>query len=245
MNLAEFFSQGLSLVGTFNPKIVAFLFLLCLIGEAVGLSVPYLLETTWLMVGYQFSARVLPFFDLMLLVLMAQVGRQGGALALYGMSRTGSGLLTKYKNRFKFKTGTNFALLRLFRKINLLSPFSVALGRLLWLRIPLTLALGARRKLKVLLLGTVLSSLVYDGTYISVGAIVGTTTKLEPIRILLYFLAGLTVIYIATFAIRRLIGSLAQQRHAKRSIPEAASDSVSSQCLFARGKGSPTQEAGQ
>jgi membrane-associated protein len=155
---------------------------------------------------------------------MAQVGRQAGALVLYGLSRSSSGLLTKYKNRFKLKTGTDFAPLRLFRKINLLSPFSVALGRLLWLRIPLTLVLGAKRKLKVLLLATVLSSVVYDGTYISVGAIVGTTTKLEPIRIIFYFLAGLTVIYIATFATQRLIGSLARRRHANRGAPEAASD---------------------
>ena len=218
MNLTEFFSQGLNLAGTFNTTIVAFLFLLCLIGEVVGLSVPYLLETTWLLVGYQFSARVLSFLDLMLLVLTAQAGRQAGALALYHIGRSGSTLLTKYKYYFKLKIDINGALpFELFRKINIMSPFSVALGRLLWLRIPLTLILGAKRKLKVLLLGVSLSSLVYDGIYIALGAIVGTTTALEPIRLVLYFLAGLTVMYGVTFAIRRLIGSLTNRRRLEAS----------------------------
>ena len=209
MNLAEFLSQGLSLVGTFNPKIVVFLFLLCLIGEVVGLSVPYLLETTWLLVGYQLSTRVLSLPDLMLLVLTAQAGRQTGALVLYHIGSSGSTLLTKYKNYFKLKIDINDSPpFKLFRKINVLSPFSVALGRLLWLRIPLTLILGTKRKLKVLLLGVSLSSLVYDGIYIALGAIVGTATALEPIRLILYFLVGLTIMYGVTFAIRRLIGSL-------------------------------------
>lgn len=164
------------------------------------------------MVGYQFSVRVLPLFDLMLLVLTAQAGRQTGALTLYHISRSGSTLLTKYKGYFKVKTDINDApLFKLFRKINILSPFSVALGRLLWLRIPLTLMLGAQRKLKVLLLGVSLSSLVYDGIYIALGAIVGTTTALESIRLVPYFLAGLTVMYGITFAIKRLISSLTKR----------------------------------
>ena len=69
MNLADFFSQGLALVGTFNLKIAAFLFLLCFIGEATVFIVPYLFETTWLMVGYQLSKGILSPFDLTLLLL--------------------------------------------------------------------------------------------------------------------------------------------------------------------------------
>jgi membrane-associated protein len=227
MNWADSFSQGLSLVGTFNPKIVAFLFLLCLIGEAVGVFVPYLLETTWLLVGYQFSARVLPLFDLMLLVLTAQAGRQAGALVLYHIGRSGSTLLTKYKNYFKLKIGVNDTpLFKLFRKINIMSPFSVALGRLLWLRIPLTLILGAKRKLKVLLLGVSLSSLVYDGIYITLGAIVGTTTALEPIRLVLYFLAGLTVVYLLIFAVQRIIGGLTPRKTPEAPTATSKSDVV-------------------
>lgn len=218
MNFHDFLSQGLSLVGSFNPKIALFLFLVCLIGEASAISVPYLFETTWLAVGYQFSKGVLPFLDLMLLVLMAQVGRQGGALALYSFSRSGTTLLEKYKNRFKLGIGGSEAIpLKLFRKINLSSPFSVALGMLLWLRIPLILILGAKRKLKILLAGVLLSGLIYDGTYIILGALVGTTKKLEPIDMLLYFLGTLTVIYGITFAIRRLISTLTNKQKTKAS----------------------------
>ncbi len=213
MNLTDFLAQGLSLIGSFNPKIAIFLFLVCLIGEALVVSVPYLFETTLLTVGYQFSRGVLPFSDLMLLVLTALAGRQAGALALYGLSRSSSALLAKYTNRFKLKTDASEGIpFKLFRKINLVSPFSVAMGRLLWLRIPLTLVLGAKRKLKILSVAVVLSSLVYDGTYIILGAIVGTTTTLEPVHMFLYFLAGLTVIYGITFAIRRLIAGLASWR---------------------------------
>ncbi len=191
---------------------------MCLIGEAVGIFVPYLLETTWLIAGYQASKGILLFGDLILLALMAQLGRQGGALALYGFSRSGSALLTKYKNRFKLQMNLSEAApFMLFRKVNLLSPFSVALGRLLWLRVPLTLVLGVKRKLKVLLIGVALSSLVYDGTYIILGAVLGTTVALEPIRVLPYLLAGVTVVYGISFAIRRLIESFARRREAGAS----------------------------
>ncbi len=218
MNLQDFLSQGLSLVGTFNLKIALFLFLTSFIGEAVGVFVPYLFEATWLMVGYQFSSHVLSFPDLILLVLMAQAGRQGGALVLYGISLSGSNLLVKYKNHFKIKTAPSEVFpFKKFRKINFLSPFSVTLGRLLWLRIPLTLILGAKRKLKVLMIGVLFSSLIYDAIYIIMGAVVGTTTKLAPVYVLLYSLAALTIVYGIFFVTRRIMGNLANRRKAESS----------------------------
>ncbi len=205
MDWQDFFSQGLSLIGTFNYKIALYLFLVNLIGEAVSIFVPYLLEATWIMAGYQLSEGVLSFPNLLLLIIMALVGREVGTLFLYGISRSGSKLLKRYTNHFTSRIKSESLLLRLFRKINLLSPFSVALGRLLWLRIPLTIILGAEGKLKVLILGVVISSLIYDATYIILGAIVGNATRLEPIYILLYSLAGLTVLYGLTYIFRRLI----------------------------------------
>ncbi|MBI4180529.1 MAG: hypothetical protein HY528_01195 [Chloroflexi bacterium] len=213
MNLEGFLSQALVIVGTFTIQTVVLIFLVCLFGEALGISIPYLLETTWLLAGYHFSQGRLPFLGLILLILTAQAGRQVGALALYTLGRSSGSLLTIFLNRFKLTTvSTDVTRFKPFRKIHFSSPFSVALGRLLWLRIPLTLILGAKRQLKTLLLGVVLSSLVFDGIYIILGGIVGTTTVSELKHVILYLLAGLTVIYGITFAIRRLIGSLVSRR---------------------------------
>ncbi len=224
MDLLRFLYGGLNIVGSFNVKIAALLFSVCLIGEA-GLSVPYLLETAWLLAGYQISARVLSPVDLLLLVLMAQLGRQGGALVLYAISRTSSSWLEKMVKRIWPKIGLRPSPVpNLFSKINLPSPFAVALGRLLWLRVPLTMFLGAKRRLRTLLLGVALSSFIYDGTYILLGTLVGTTTKLGPATILVSSLAALTVLYGIIFAIRRLAGGLARRR--EKSVTSAAESSA-------------------
>lgn len=216
MNWADFFTRGLTLTGSFNLDIALLLFLLSLIGEAVAVSVPYLLETTWLLAGYQFSAGILPFWDLILMVIVAMSGRQIGEVILYYLSRSGAKLLGKYMNRFKPKTGfSNTTLGKLFLRIKLYSPFSVALGRLLWLRIPLTLVMASQGKLKVLMTATVISSLVYDGTFIALGAIVGKTAKVQPLQLIFFFLAILTGIYVLTFGLRKLVDVLMKRRHSK------------------------------
>ena len=216
--MLDFLSQGLNFVSAFNAKIVIFLFLICFIGELAGIFVPYLLETTWLVAGYQTSKGILPVWSLILLLIAAQLGRELGALALYGLVRSGSDLVTKYNNRFRLKMDLKETPpFKLFHKVNLLSPFSVALGRLLWLRIPLTLVLGAQRKLKVLSIGVAISTLIYDATYTILGAVVGTTVALDPIHVLPYFLVGLTVVYGIGFAIRHLINSFTHRREARLS----------------------------
>lgn len=220
MNWNDLLSQGLNFVGTVNPHIVIFLFLLCFIGEGVGLAVPYVLEATWLMAGYQLANGVLKFSDLIILVVVTQAGREAGALVLYFFCRKGSTLLEKCKERFKWNTEAIESPFKFLRKVNLLSPFSVAMGRLLWLRFPLTLILAVKRKLKTLLLGVSLSSLAYDGTYIILGAIVGTTTALKPFNVLLYSLAGLTAIYIIIFAVKCVVSSLNQRRERETEAPK-------------------------
>lgn len=208
MNLEGILQQALIFTGTFNSTLVVFLFLICSIGE-LGVSVPYVLETIWLLSGYHLGTSVLSPFDLALLWLVAQVGRQTGAIMLCHLSRFGSIPLMKlYRKYFQASlsqklSGNKFVPFKKLQKIDHLSPFSVALGRLLWLRIPLTLALGVKKQLKALSLGVLLSSLVWDGVYISLG-IVGGNAVLKPIQMILYSLIGLTVLYVLTFVIRRL-----------------------------------------
>lgn len=203
MNIENFLSQFLNMTSTFNPKIGIFLFLICLIGE-IKIPIPYLLETTWLLVGYQFGRGLVSPFHLILIWLTAQIGRQIGATILYYFSRLGSVPIVNFYNKnLKEKSFTKKFVPKLINKTNL-TPFSVALGRLIALRIPLTLALAIKRKLKVLLLGVLLSSIVWDGMYIFLGAI-SKAVVLSPFQMLLFSLSGLTALYVIIFVIHYFV----------------------------------------
>ncbi|MCD5401265.1 hypothetical protein LR013_01540 [candidate division NPL-UPA2 bacterium] len=145
----------------------------------------------------------------MLLWLVAQVGRQTGATILYCLVRFGSMPLRKlYRKHFEASlsdklSDNNVMPFKLFRRLNYLSPFSIALGRLFGLRFPLTLTMGINRQFKTLSLGVLLSSLVWDGIYISLG-IAGGHAALEPTQMILYSLIGLTLLYAVTFTARHL-----------------------------------------
>jgi membrane-associated protein len=214
MNLDHLLSGGLNLVGAFTPEIAVFIFLVCFIGEGFVISLPFLFETTWLAAGYQLSVGVLPIPDLVLLMLTAQLGRQGGSLVLYLLSRKGTRFFERFiATRIPRKYPVEGTPFKLLRSIDSISPVGVAIGRLLWLRIPLTLLLGARKKLKTLMLGIVISSIIYEGVYIGVGAIVGATANPSK-YILLYFAAGLAVFNVAFFGVRTLIRWI---KHRERS----------------------------
>ena len=74
MNLSGLLSQALEITSTFNPKIAIILFLLCSIGE-IGFTLPYILETIWLIAGYQLGIGTLSLPDLLEIWLVAQAGR--------------------------------------------------------------------------------------------------------------------------------------------------------------------------
>lgn len=209
MNPEALFQQAFNLAGTFNPTLVVFLFVICFIGE-FGICIPYLLETIWLLSGYNFGTGVIPLSDLVLLWLVAQVGRQAGGITLSYLGRFGSMPIIKFYNKhFEASVSeklaeNNSTTVSFFRRINFLSPFSVALGRLIWLRIPITLILGAKKQLKTLSLGILLASLVWDGMYIFLGAVVGARAALKPPQMIIYSLIGLTLLYAVSFAVRHL-----------------------------------------
>ncbi len=203
--LLDFFSQSLSLLGSFNIYVAAYLFLVCSIPEAIGLSIPYLLETTWLLAGYQFSSGVLSFSNLFLYVLIAIAGREAGAVALYQLSAAGSRLITRYFSRFMPKPDNNKnngSRFKLLQRLDFLSPFSVAIGRLVWLRIPTTIVLGAKGRLKTLIISVVISSLIWDGTYIALGGVAGRTFTAKPYLLALFFLAAVATSYLISLLIR-------------------------------------------
>ena len=90
------------------------------------------------------------------------------------------------------------------RQLNNPSPFSVAAGRLVGLRIPMAMTMGAKQKLSHLVLGVLLSSIVRDGLYLILGRTVGAAVVPHPLSMLLYSLVGLTVLYVITVGIRYL-----------------------------------------
>lgn len=222
MSIDSLLQQVYNFSGTLGPKLALALFLLCLVGE-FGLTVPYLLETVWLIAGYQMGIKALSGFEVALLLLTVQVGRQSGATALYYITRLGSTPLSRLYHKYG---QTNLAekvsayqngQWRMLKKFDLLSPFSVAMGRLLWLRLPLTLALGLKKKMATLTAGVLLSGLAWDGVYIIIGMVAGTTIALQPAQMILYSLAGLTAMYLLMFGAKLIFGRRAAQYQKHRA----------------------------
>jgi membrane-associated protein len=209
MSLENALAQIVGFTATLDPRMAALLFVLCAIGELGG-SIPYVLESIWLLVGYQLGAGVLSPFHMGALWLAAQCGRQVGAMALYRVGRFGTPSLvrlyhrlhlTRFFSRVTAKSG-------FFNRLNLASPFSVAYGRLFGMRIPVVLALAVKKKPGMLSMGVLLSSIIWDAVYVSLGIIFGSATAIKPVYMFLASLAGLTVIYLVTFLVRRVLRHL-------------------------------------
>lgn len=203
--------QVYNFTGSLDPRLMAALFLLCAIGE-FGLPFPYLLETLWLLAGFQIGTKTISVLDVAVLLLTVQAGRQTGATTLYFLTRLGKTPLGKLYDRLGItklsqKLPENKkSPFRLLHKIDFFSPFSIAFGRLMWLRVPLTLALGMKRRIAALSGGVLLSGLIWDMVYIVVGMIAGTTATLKPAQMLLYSLAGLTTLYLIGFSVKLIRG---------------------------------------
>jgi hypothetical protein len=141
---------------------------------------------------------------------VAVSGRETGVLLLFSVSRFGSLPLTrlyqKYlEKRFKKFSGQDTWLSRLSSKMDsYLSPFTIALGRLIGLGTPLTILMGVKKKYKILFVGVLLSSLIFDGIFLIVGIVVGKNTHVKQTDMILYSLIGLTVFYLIVFSIRQI-----------------------------------------
>jgi membrane-associated protein len=202
-------SQNLQLNINLDPRTAALLFVICALGELL-VSIPYVLESIWLLAGFQLGAGMLSPFQLIGFWLAAQCGRQAGTLSLYLITRLGSSPLARLytkltTSRFWPKPKINN---RMLSRIDLASPFSLAYGRLVGLRFPLTIMLALKKKLGSAMAGVLLSSLVWDLIYITLGATVGRTVALKPFQMLLISLSCLTLLYAIVFLARRLIRRL-------------------------------------
>jgi membrane-associated protein len=217
MSFIDWINQVPNLVGSFTPQLALVVFLLSLVGEAFVISIPLVFEFIFITAGYQMSIGVLPVVDMLLLALLSQLGRQIGALVLFGLSHKSSSFLGKFiTRRFPRKNILESTPFKFLRHIDKITPFGVAIGRLLWLRIPLTLILGARRKLKTLILGIAISSTIYEGIYIGLGAIVGKTTKESATMgsgIIIWLAVSLGIVYVVALSIRFAINRMKKRRN--------------------------------
>jgi membrane protein DedA with SNARE-associated domain len=216
MDLQGIFDQVISLLGTASPQVALVVFLICAVGE-FGFSIPFILETFLILCGYQLSKGQLSPFSLALLITGTVGGRVAGSVILYYLSRYGSlPLIRFYKRRFEKKISDKNAVpQKITAGLSHLSPFAVAFGRLLWLRIPLTLTLGAQRRAKTLIIAVFLAAVVWDASYIILGATAGTAVMAHPLNMVLYSVAGLSFLYGMAFAVRRIRRYLAARKQEK------------------------------
>jgi hypothetical protein len=201
MSWTGFLNQALTITSTFNLKIAIILYLLCAVGE-IGFGLPYILETIWLLAGYNLAHHTLGLTDLLLIWLVAQAGRQSGSLVLYYSGVLGMIPLKKLYKRFiePRLPKKQFIPSGLTKYLTNPSPLTIGLARLLGLRVPMALATSARNKLSNLILGVIISSIVWDGIYIIIGITVGNIIKTE--WMVIYSVGGLTVLYISILTIR-------------------------------------------
>jgi membrane protein DedA with SNARE-associated domain len=214
-----------NIIGVFDLRVVLLLFILCLCGEILLAAVPYLLETVWLLAGYNLSIGILSPFHLLLLWLVALAGRETGVLLLFSASRFGSLPLTRIYQKYvgarvkKFSGNDNWFSKVLKKLESYISPFTIALGRLLGLGTPLTVLLGVKKQYRVLFLGVIISSIIFDGIFLTVGIVVGANTMVKPAEMVLFSLAGLTVFYLIVFSIRQISNRM-KARQARNNQPK-------------------------
>jgi membrane protein DedA with SNARE-associated domain len=201
--LESFLSQALEITGTFNLNIAIILFLLCFFGE-IWVGIPYVLETIWLLSGYQLAMRPSFIVDLLLIWLVSQAGRQVGSLTLYYSGIVGLKPLRRLYKKILESRLPRRQIVPSFVKNLLSNPssFSVAVGRLFGLKLPMAIMMVAHRKLPQLALGVLMGSIIWDGLYIIIGRVIGPSLENKPHYLLLYSLAGLTVIYALTLGIK-------------------------------------------
>ncbi len=227
MNLEEISRQIVTFASTFNLWLVISIFLVLTVNE-FGFVIPYLMETIWILAGYHVRGGVLPVYQLVLLMVVAMSGRVLGSLLLYGLVGLGSQRVMRiYRRIFGDALGGGTGQgknlpARVMKKLNLFSPFMVAGGRMIWLKIPLTITLGIRRDAKVLVPAVMLSSLIWDATYIALGVVLGNI-KTEPPLLVAYSLAVLTVIYGGTYLVRRILNRRALRAHQQSELGQPAS----------------------
>lgn len=189
----------LDITAGFNFKVISSIFLLTILGE-VNIQIPLLMEALWLLVGYQVDINTNPLsvLNLLLVFMAAQSGRQIGISAIFFAFGAINNPLSKFYlkrvhgNKYYQKYvsgGSSF-------DTKFLSLSSATVGMLTPLNFPIKLLLVIKRKLRILLFGTLLSGMAFDLTYLVMGGVFHATTlnlAYMPIFLLIGFLIFIVV----------------------------------------------------
>jgi membrane protein DedA with SNARE-associated domain len=204
--MEEFFHRLMEFTATPDAWTLVLLLLWCAMGE-VAVAIPYVLESFWLMAGFNVGAGNLAWWYLILLWMAAQAGRQAGSFTLYRIARLGVPALEKFFRKIHLDKWFDKITSRTksVKKMNLASPFTVASGRMIGLRVPMMLVMAGMKRPWSLALGVMLSSLIWDSLYIATGAIFGSTVKIEPGYLLLISFGMMAFIWTVTFIVKKVI----------------------------------------
>ena len=207
--MQSFFQRLMDFTATPDPMTVLLLALWCAMGEAL-ISIPYVLETFWIMAGFNAGAGNLEWWYLIALWTASQAGRQAGSITLYSIARMGITTLDKFfhkihLNKFFHKIAKRTGAIG---RMNLASPFTVAGGRMIGLRVPMLLVMAGKKYPGKLALGVLMQSLIWDWLYITAGAVFGSTVEIEPAYLLLISFGMMAVIWLATWLLRKVFKQL-------------------------------------
>ena len=203
--MEEFFRQLLGVLDItygFNWRLMGGLTAITFLGE-IYIQVPLLMESVWLIVGYQVGTQTsfLTVVNTLALFLFAQLGRQLMMAAVFFLFPRISQPLVRFytrvikPSRYLHWLAERFNNNRYFNEQNFLTFGSSSFGMLTPLNGPIKLLLVIRRKLKTLLLATFISSTIFDGIYIVLGSVFHTT-RLNLAYLPIFLLIGFVVVNI-------------------------------------------------
>ena len=205
----SFFHRLIDFTATPSLLTPVLLMLWCAMGEAL-VSIPYVLESFWIVAGYSAGSGAVGWWYIIVLWIASQAGRQAGSITLYGIARLGIATLDRFFHKIhldkffhKIAKGTSAV-----SRMNLASPFTVAAGRMIGLRVPMMLVMAGKKRLGGLALGVLMQSLIWDWLYIAAGAIFGSTVQIEPAYLLLISFGMMAFIWLATWLLRKLFKRL-------------------------------------
>jgi|YelNatPaOPRAMG01_1025707.scaffolds.fasta_scaffold49532_2 membrane protein DedA with SNARE-associated domain len=170
----ELISQALSTLNQGNVFALAALFLVLALGE-MGVPFPFVLQGVLFFIGYQITqgagVRLIP------VVVVLVMGRQFGSAVVYFVARfLGKPFVDRIGKVFpSWQSQPD----KLKRKLSKGAPVAIAIGRLTpGLLVPTSLTSGAiGLRYEYFALGIALSTIVWDGTFIASGTILGSSVQ--------------------------------------------------------------------